>query len=335
MNMTAAAKIESLFPPPPHCVITRNSPPAHQLPTAVLYQGFGVANSNTATGIAACLYDSGRRSRSTSKERDAETGLDFFGARYFSSAQGRFTSPDQPFNDQAQGDPQSWNLYSYVRNNPLRFTDPTGTTCVGSKGSDGSTITEDNGDGKGCAAIQQQTATVNAATDDYLAFARGVARAGAVTDPRGIAAFYAASATGGLGLYAAGAFGSAGLIELGVATGPLAGVGLTPQARAYGEELIAAGHKVVALPTNSITKMADFVIDGIVTEYKGLTAAGPTTVKNAIEKAAQQGKAIVIDARNVGVTAQNALQQIQRAQGNIGGLQGRVTVLTKEGPVKY
>jgi len=30
----------------------------------------------------------------TSKERDAETGLDFFGARYMSSAEGKFTSPD-------------------------------------------------------------------------------------------------------------------------------------------------------------------------------------------------------------------------------------------------
>jgi len=63
----------------------------------------------------------------TGKERDAETGLDYFGARYFSSAQGRFTSPDKPLADQSAGDPQSWNLYSYVRNNPLRFTDPTGS----------------------------------------------------------------------------------------------------------------------------------------------------------------------------------------------------------------
>ena len=30
----------------------------------------------------------------TGKERDAESGLDFFGARYVSGAQGRFTSPD-------------------------------------------------------------------------------------------------------------------------------------------------------------------------------------------------------------------------------------------------
>jgi len=60
------------------------------------------------------------------KERDAETGLHHFGARYFSAAQGRFTSPDAPFLDQDPADPQSWNLYSYVRNNPLRYIDPTG-----------------------------------------------------------------------------------------------------------------------------------------------------------------------------------------------------------------
>jgi RHS repeat-associated protein len=58
--------------------------------------------------------------------RDAETGLDYFGARYFSGAQGRFTSPDPPLLDQHIDDPQSWNLYAYGRNNPLRYVDPTG-----------------------------------------------------------------------------------------------------------------------------------------------------------------------------------------------------------------
>ncbi len=62
----------------------------------------------------------------TGKERDAETGLDFFGARYFSAAQGRFTSPDAPFADQHPANPQSWNLYSYARNNPLRYVDDDG-----------------------------------------------------------------------------------------------------------------------------------------------------------------------------------------------------------------
>lgn len=62
-----------------------------------------------------------------SKERDAETGLDFFGARYFSSVHGRFTSADPIFfQNEMPTDPQRFNLYSYVRNNPLRFIDPKG-----------------------------------------------------------------------------------------------------------------------------------------------------------------------------------------------------------------
>jgi RHS repeat-associated protein len=64
----------------------------------------------------------------TGKERDGETGLDYFGARYFSGAQGRFTSPDP---ENASGflysdDPQSWNGFAYGRNNPLKFVDPDG-----------------------------------------------------------------------------------------------------------------------------------------------------------------------------------------------------------------
>ena len=55
--------------------------------------------------------------------------LDYFGARYFSAAQGRFTSPDAPFADQHVEDPQSWNMYGYVRNNPLKNTDPNGRDC--------------------------------------------------------------------------------------------------------------------------------------------------------------------------------------------------------------
>ena len=62
----------------------------------------------------------------TGKERDTDTGLDYFLARYLSSPMGRFTSADAPFADQHASDPQSWNLYGYVRNNPLRFVDPDG-----------------------------------------------------------------------------------------------------------------------------------------------------------------------------------------------------------------
>jgi len=78
--------------------------------------------------------ESGVRQKFTGKERDLETGLDYFGARYFSGAQGRFTIPDVPFADQSVGDPQSWNLYAYVRSNPLRFVDPNGRACFDHSG---------------------------------------------------------------------------------------------------------------------------------------------------------------------------------------------------------
>jgi RHS repeat-associated protein len=62
----------------------------------------------------------------TGKERDQESGLDYFGARYYGSSMGRFMSPDPSGLSYADPtNPQSLNLYSYVLNNPLKFTDPT------------------------------------------------------------------------------------------------------------------------------------------------------------------------------------------------------------------
>ena len=81
---------------------------------------FFSAASNLMNQFAGILRDS------TGKERDAETGLDYFGARYYSGAQGRFTSPDPLLSSGRPDDPQSWNRYAYVGNNPLRFIDPLG-----------------------------------------------------------------------------------------------------------------------------------------------------------------------------------------------------------------
>jgi RHS repeat-associated protein len=66
----------------------------------------------------------------TGQFHDFESNLDYFGARYYGSSLGRFMSPDGPFSDQNKGNPQSWNLYAYARNNPLRFTDADGRACV-------------------------------------------------------------------------------------------------------------------------------------------------------------------------------------------------------------
>jgi RHS repeat-associated protein len=68
----------------------------------------------------------------TGQMRDGEsnagtdTGQDYFNARYFWANTARFTSPDAPFADQRPEDGQSWNMYAYVRNNPLRYVDPSG-----------------------------------------------------------------------------------------------------------------------------------------------------------------------------------------------------------------
>jgi RHS repeat-associated protein len=67
----------------------------------------------------------------TGKERDTESGLDYFGARYYGSNMGRFMSPDwsakaEPVPYSKLTDPQSLNLYSYVGNNPLALIDADG-----------------------------------------------------------------------------------------------------------------------------------------------------------------------------------------------------------------
>jgi len=78
----------------------------------------------------------------TGKERDSQTGLDYFGARYFTSTLGRFMTPDPlPWAHWQNGrdsdeknfaayieNPQNFDLYSYVRNAPLTSVDPNGET---------------------------------------------------------------------------------------------------------------------------------------------------------------------------------------------------------------
>jgi RHS repeat-associated protein len=102
--------------------------------------------ASTAGRIAAMGYEAGAgvRQQFTQKERYIETGLDYFPARYYSSTQGRFTSPDEfqggpdelylfaehaSVNPTFYADPsipQSLNKYQYTYNNPTNLTDDDG-----------------------------------------------------------------------------------------------------------------------------------------------------------------------------------------------------------------
>lgn len=84
----------------------RASPPAKATPATVVRQHF------------------------TGYEADSETGLNFAQARYQSNLQGRFTSVDPLGASASVGDPQSFNRYSYVENNPVNAIDPTGMSLA-------------------------------------------------------------------------------------------------------------------------------------------------------------------------------------------------------------
>lgn len=67
----------------------------------------------------------------TGKERDSESQLDYFGARFYSSALGRFLEADPiVITGARQSDPQTLNLFKYGRNNPLKFLDPAGMADI-------------------------------------------------------------------------------------------------------------------------------------------------------------------------------------------------------------
>lgn len=67
----------------------------------------------------------------TGQEKDSETGLNYYDARYYDSHIQRFTQADTLLPDVY--DPQQLNRYSYVNNNPIKYTDPTGhcPQCIG------------------------------------------------------------------------------------------------------------------------------------------------------------------------------------------------------------
>jgi RHS repeat-associated protein len=104
----------------------------------------------------------------TGKERDTESGLDNFGARYDSSSMGRFISPDPGNIGVNRLNPQSWNGYSYSLNNPVIVTDPTGLYVC-----EDSTECDSANDKKFAASLQAARDAANKLTGDDKTAALG------------------------------------------------------------------------------------------------------------------------------------------------------------------
>ncbi len=159
--------------------------------------------SSCTTSLHVCAF----AYKFTGKERDAESGLDYFGARYYSSVIGRFTSPDwaakaEPVPYANLDNPQTLNLYSYVGNNPLLRTDPTGHyVCSGSK--------------EQCAQIQDGLNLAKAAQNNLGADSKEGKAIGAVLkfygaagEKNGVNVSFGSLAEGTLGETTAGAHGT-------------------------------------------------------------------------------------------------------------------------------
>jgi len=180
----------------------------------------------------------------TGKERDSESGLDNFGARYDSSSVGRFMTPDWAARPTAVpyamfGDPQSLDLYSYVRNNPLNHVDMDGHDPAGSGIPTGPTnCAGENAQTTGCGAQKQNT--------DQTSASRTGAAIGTV----------AGAIFGGIG----GALGGATVgtaVEPGGGTIVVGVEGGTEGAQAGAETGAAAGAAVGALAPVVYTKTKD------------------------------------------------------------------------------
>jgi RHS repeat-associated protein len=87
------------------------------------YHVFGELKSNVLqAGAPVTTPDPAQKY--TGQQLDADTGLLYYGARWYDAHYGRFVSPDSIVPDPL--DPQSLNRYAYVRNSPLNATDPSG-----------------------------------------------------------------------------------------------------------------------------------------------------------------------------------------------------------------
>jgi RHS repeat-associated protein len=94
------------------------------------YRAFGVTRFSSGTTPTSYRY--------TGQREEAGLGLYYYGARWYDPALGRFIQPDTIVPD--PGNPADFDRYAYVRNNPLRYTDPSGHCTLAASANGQATI---------------------------------------------------------------------------------------------------------------------------------------------------------------------------------------------------
>jgi RHS repeat-associated protein len=140
------------------------------------------------------------RQKFTQKERDNESGLDYFGARYYSSPQGRFTSSDPLLSSGTVYDPQTWNRYSYTLNNPLKYIDPFGLYVYGT----GATDELKKKFEKGLKDLERARNSFKKRSDEYKRIDRALTAYGKVGVDNGVTVNFGATKDGTLAATAPG-----------------------------------------------------------------------------------------------------------------------------------
>ncbi len=272
----------------------------------------------------------------TDKKRDQESGLDYFGARFYSSTESRFTSPDWsevpdsiPYAD--MDNPQSFNLYSYVRNNPLSNADPDGHDCVVQSRVDDNheTVSTSAGNCDGVKLGSGQSATyvpgtvtgisANGGNSIDIGYNSYDGQSSGVTNSRGAPAFDNPGIDGPANAAIFGQIGNGGMAAIKAFTvgsvigGVTAGVGLSALGTGAGLTTLA-GEDGVGLATNqAINRMIgasqrellkDFFMSGKLPE--GLSKRTLQLYKEVAQRAIAAGK------DQLGVQAQR-LQMINNA----------------------
>jgi hypothetical protein len=127
-----------------------------------------------------------------------------------------------------------------------------------------------------------------------------------------------------------------GASKVGILKGSLEG--LTSNERTVVNELLNQGKNVEIIPRSNLSgvKTPDFYINGVKTELKTLTGTSLNTPVTRIQDAFKQGaESVIIDARGVGLTTEQANTVINRAAGTYGGsLPGTVEIWTTDGIIR-